>query len=87
MLRPHLALIAALAVLAGPAAAAECRAPEAIRGAKAAAQPGCPTRTRPAPSPQDEAARAGRTPGFVDLGNGVELRVSGRVRADTILRR
>ena len=30
---------------------------------------------------------AGRTPGFVDLGNGTEVRISGRVRMDYDLRR
>lgn len=32
-------------------------------------------------------ARAGRTPGFIDLGNGTEVRVGGRVRMDYDLRR
>jgi len=60
--------------------------PEAPPGVRVAPPPGCAVKAAPAPNRQDEAVRAGRAPGFVDLGNGVEVRISGRVRAEAVAR-
>ena len=87
MSRALLALVAGVALLADPASARECRASAALPGVRSALQPGCRPKTLPAPSLQHEALRAGRDPGFLDLGNGVEVRIGGRVRADAVLRR
>jgi hypothetical protein len=80
-------MIAGLALFADPASARECRASETIPGVRGALQQGCKPKAVSAPRPQDEALRGGRNPGFVDLGNGVEIRIGGRVRADAVLRR
>lgn len=66
--------LAALALLAAaPVAAADCRPdrPADVRPSSDCA----PARSRA------DRARAGR-PGFIDLGNGTEVRIGGRVRID-----
>ena len=87
MSRASLALMAGLALLGHPAWAKECRATDTALRVRGALQPGCAAAAATAPRPRDEALRAGRTPGFLDLGNGTEIRISGRVRAETVLRR
>ncbi|MGO4571082.1 hypothetical protein [Microvirga sp. 2TAF3] len=81
---PILALL-----LAGtmPAMAKDCRIPEGALGPQVQALPGCKA---PAKSKAPEArlqAGAGQGAGFVDLGNGTQVRVSGRVRAEGGFRR
>lgn len=73
-------LAAAAPLLAGSAAWADaCRQPAAK---SPAAQKGdCPQGERLQPYDPDR-VKAGRIPGFVDLGNGTELRIGGRVRMD-----
>lgn len=81
-----LALLAAAAVLLGACAArAEpCKAlPPGTTGA--AVQP-CKAPPRIEPYDPDR-ARSGSRPGFIDLGNGTEIRVGGRARLDYDLRR
>jgi hypothetical protein len=76
--------LAILMALTSSAALAEsCRRPEGPRGGKAVA---CKPSERLRPY-EPETARAGREPGFVDLGNGTELRVGGRARLDYDVRR
>jgi hypothetical protein len=77
----HRAIAAALVLLAaGPAPAREdCRQPRDLPpGVSVPHRPGCPP-TRPG---KLEGPRPGKTPGFVDLGNGTEVRITGRVRVE-----
>ena len=74
-------LPAALLLLAGLPAAArpDCRAPRDLPpGVTPPQRVGCPL----AAPKKEGALRPGRTPGFVDLGNGTEVRISGRVRME-----
>jgi hypothetical protein len=69
--------------------ARDCRAPNAPPGVRVQVPPGC-RQTAGATAPAkgaDTMQKAGRTPGFIDLGNGSEVRIGGRVRVDTIYRR
>lgn len=48
----------------------------------------CPAPRREKIEPYDpDRARAGRAPGFIDLGHGTEVRVGGRARLDYDVRR
>jgi hypothetical protein len=74
---------------AGAAGAKDCRMPDAPPGVRAPLPPGCPApggAAGPAKS-ADAPLKAGKSPGFIDLGNGSEVRIGGRVRADTMYRR
>ena len=82
--------IAAAVVLAGilPASAKDCRIADAPPGVRVQVPPGCEApkgsvTTKPGQAP----VKTGREPGFVDLGNGTEVRIGGRVRADTVFHR
>lgn len=74
--------LAAVLLLAASAADAACK-PQAGAppGVRAPPSRGCGSASSVKPF-AEEAARAGREPGFVDLGNGSSLKVSGRVRVD-----
>jgi hypothetical protein len=79
----HLCLGAAVALTSGAALAESCpRSGEA--GKRKAAD--CKPSERLQPYDPDK-VRAGREPGFIDLGQGSELRVGGRVRMDYDVRR
>ena len=84
MLAARLTAALALVLIAAPATAKDCPTPAERRGASTRAS--CVSRDL-APEPRQEHVRAGKAPGFVDLGNGTEVRISGRVRADSILKR
>ncbi len=73
----RLALAGLIACAALPALARDqCRPPRDLPpGVKAPQRVGCPAEPRREPG-----LRPGRTPGFVDLGKGTEVRISGRVR-------
>lgn len=73
----------ALLLVAGPALAGSCRIPD--RPDRSTTTP-CPPAERLTPYDPD-AARAGRTPGFIDLGQGTEIRIGGRARLDYDVRR
>ncbi len=78
----RLVLAAAAVAAASAAAAKECKPPaDAPPGVRAPPAPGCAAGAAAKPF-AEEAARAGKEPGFVDLGNGSSLRVGGRVRVD-----
>ena len=64
---------------AAPALAAECRSGDLPPGVRADKVPACRPRPAPAEAPR---VRAGSQPGFIDLGNGTEVRISGRARID-----
>lgn len=72
-----------LLLVTGPANAESCRIPD--RPDRRTATP-CPPAERLTPYDAD-AARAGRTPGFIDLGGVTEVRIGGRARLDYDVRR
>jgi len=77
---------AALLILGVPgvAAARDCRPPADLPpGVRGPDQPGCQARK----APGEPRAKRGREPGFVDLGAGTEVRISGRVRFEAGVRR
>jgi hypothetical protein len=84
------ALLLAPLLAAGLSAAAapiNCRPPaDAPPGVRVPPRPGCGAAAQPRAS-GGEALRAGRRDGFIDLGGGSSLRVSGRVRLDAAGRR
>lgn len=64
---------------AGSALAAECRPGDLPPGVRAERVPNCPPS---APRRDDSRLRAGSQPGFLDLGNGTEVRIGGRARIE-----
>ncbi|MEE1656317.1 hypothetical protein VB618_08925 [Microvirga sp. CF3062] len=72
---------------AGPALAKECRTPHLPPGMEVRLPPGCeePVPARPAKGERRDSLRAEQ--GFIDLGNGTQVRISGRVRAEYGVRR
>lgn len=68
------------------ALADSCRRADDRLVANERARPDCRPDERLRPYEPDR-VRAGRDPGFVDLGNGTEVRVGGRVRMDYDARR
>jgi hypothetical protein len=79
---PALMLASAVAAMSGAASARDCRpAADAPPGVRVPDRPGC----KPAQTPKaaEPGLKAGREPGFVDLGNGTEVRIGGRVRVET----
>ena len=78
-------VIAALLVLAGSASADECRR----SGMTAGVKPGGAQRCAPKLERETgarEPLQPGRTPGFIALGNGTEIRIGGRIRVDAVTR-
>jgi hypothetical protein len=71
-----------LIVSAGPALAKECRTPHLPPGVEVRLAPGC---EEPLPTSRSKAERRNglrADQGFIDLGNGTKVRISGRVRAE-----
>jgi hypothetical protein len=64
----------------GAASANDCRPADAPPGVRVPDRPGC----KPSPPGKlvESGLKTGREPGFIDLGNGTDVRVSGRVRVD-----
>ena len=84
-LKPVVLAGLALAILSGSAAARDCRpAADAPPGVRVPERPGCP---RGPSLPERERPKPGREPGFVDLGNGTQIRIDGRVRVEGDVRR
>lgn len=72
---------------AGPALAKECRTPHLPPGTEVRLPPGC---EETPPAVRSKAQRQGNVraeQGFIDLGNGTQVRISGRVRAEYGVRR
>jgi hypothetical protein len=67
---------------AGPALAKECRTPHLPPGMEVRLPPGCeePLPARGSKAERRDSLRAEQ--GFIDLGNGTKVRISGRVRAE-----
>jgi hypothetical protein len=78
------ALLAGLAT-AQASEARDCRVPEAPPGVRVAERPGCKPRS-PHPAIPGR-AKAGPAPGFIDLGNGAQVRIGGRVDVEVEYRR
>ena len=69
--------------LGAPAHAKDCPKGDAPARTRPAQETGSGTALPAPPRPDDRAAlKAGERPGFIDLGNGTEVRVGGRVRLD-----
>jgi hypothetical protein len=77
------ALLVAGAATAPPAAARDCRPVEGPPGVRLPERPGCKP---PAPA-RDGKIKTGRTPGFIDLGGGAEVRFGGSVDVEVQRRR
>ena len=77
----RISLLAAAAVVAScPALARDCRPAEAPPGVRVPDKVGC--KSQPAARKADvrpSGVRSGRRPGWIDLGNGTEVRISGSV--------
>lgn len=74
-------------IVFAPASANECRMPDLQRGLNMRVPPECETQ-RQARSPETAAKdRLGAKSGFIDLGNGTQVRIGGRVRAEMGIRR
>jgi len=84
MLRTRLAIAASLVLLAAPATAKECRTGGAPALGGRAPAPDCRLDKEGPPPAGRDGVRAGNSPGFVDLGNGTQVRIGGRVRADAV---
>jgi hypothetical protein len=56
-------------------------------GVRLPERPGCPSRPGSSARDTKPAVKAGRQPGFIDLGNGAELRIGGQVDAEALRRR
>ena len=70
-----------LLAAAAPAAARDCRVPEAPPGVSVPSRPGCPApEAKPARPADPRAVRTGRNPGASLLENGTEIRIGGRIR-------
>ena len=78
-----LAVAGSLAVGVGPALADPCRGAKARKASRLSE---CAPPRKVEPYDPDR-VRAGRTPGFIDLGNGTEVRIGGRVRMEYDVRR
>lgn len=80
-MKARLMLLAVMAVCAAePSSGQDCRPSDTPPGVRVADRPGCKPSS---PVSRAKAQRTGSQPGFVDLGNGTEVRVSGRVRMET----
>ena len=71
------------------AGAKECRVPDAPPGVRVQLPPGCrlPGGAAAPANRTDSRQKAGKSPGFIDLGNGSEVRIGGRARVDTMYSR
>ncbi|WP_201831916.1 hypothetical protein [Microvirga zambiensis] len=79
--------LAVLLAAAGPAVAKDCRIPDAAPGVRAQLPPECRNGVQAgrADSARREALQANQ--GFIDLGNGTQVRIGGRVRVEAGARR
>jgi hypothetical protein len=71
------AILTSLILASAPVLARDCRPWDMPPGVRMPDRPGCP-----ATRPPEARPKPGREPGFVDLGNGTEIRINGRVRAE-----
>ncbi|MBB4042147.1 hypothetical protein GGR34_003832 [Microvirga flocculans] len=86
-MRLPIALSAFLVGACGSALAKDCRIPDLPPGNEVKLPPGC---QESLPASRSEAERQGSlksSQGFIDLGNGTQVRIGGRVRAEMGFRR
>ena len=69
-------------IAAGPAVAKECRMPDVPPGLRVQLPPGCDRQERSAAADSPRQSGLRGESGFVDMGNGTRVRISGRVRVD-----
>lgn len=72
---------------AGPAFAKDCRTPDVPPGVRIQLPPGCSDPVRTGTPKREATERVHAENGFIDLGNGTKVKVSGRVRAEVGFRR
>ncbi|HEX2556531.1 MAG TPA: hypothetical protein VHL98_22775 [Microvirga sp.] len=77
-------LAAAFLLAAGPAAARDCRTPDAPPGVRVPPPAGCEGSSRSDRKPDQPSVRSGRSPGAIVLDDGTEIRIGGRVRVDAL---
>jgi hypothetical protein len=74
------AATAMVSFASAPALARDCRPVEAPPGVRVPEQVGCkPARAAAKTQAEPSGVRSGRHPGWIDLGNGTEVRISGGV--------
>jgi hypothetical protein len=76
---------AALVILTAPATAKDCRVPKDV-GMRTKPPAGCGLPPKDERSVDFDGRFLKGKEGFIDLGNGTQLRVTGRVRAESIYR-
>ena len=81
----RLALVLGTLLAAASAQAKECST-AALRDGASAPRSCAPARPVP-DATKGDSVRHGATPGFMALGNGTEMRIGGRVRAETVFQR
>lgn len=82
MMATRLSIALCFCLLSAAALAEDCRRPEPPPGVRIPEVADCKP-SRPVAKPnRDEPLRAGREAGFMDLGNGTQVRIGGRVRVD-----
>src|SRR5690348_14122628 len=73
----------ALLALSGAAQPKDCLGGYARSETRRVEEAGCGTTSAGVPKPDDRPnLRAARRPGFIDLGNGTDIRIGGRARLD-----
>ena len=85
-LRLALPVFASLLAGWGGALAESCRSPPGVKETPASRTRDCPPEERLQPYDPDR-VKAGRSLGVIDLGNGAEVRIGGRVRMEYDTRR
>jgi hypothetical protein len=81
-----ISLLAAL-VAAHPGAARDCRPLEAPPGVRLPERTGCKPPDSARGDTKSAPAKTGRVPGFIDLGNGTQVRIGGEVDVEVQNRR
>lgn len=71
----------------GSALAKECRIPDVPPGVRIQLPPGCEVSARGGTYEGQKSNHVRGNEGFIDLGNGTQIRVNGRVRAEVGIRR
>lgn len=82
-----LTVLAFTLAAAGPAFAKDCRTPDVPPGVRVQLPPGCSEPIRTGAPRREAPERMQAESGFIDLGNGTKVKVSGRVRAEIGVRR
>ncbi len=82
--------LAVLSIVLGgiaPSLARDCRMPDAPPGVRVPKPLGCDPAPPSNPKAKSSSAvRASPQPGFIDLGNGGQIRIGGRVRVEAVTR-